>query len=257
MLNIPAYLDRIGYTGRTGPTYEVLRSLHLAHMLSVPFENLDIGWRRRIFCDENSFLKKIIEQRRGGFCYELNGAFAALLRELGFDVTLLSARVARADGSASPEFDHLALLVDLGEPWLADVGFGESFIEPLRLKPGIEQIQDGRRFRIVEESRSLLMEMAEAEETWRPQFSFTLAPRQLAEFAGMCHYYQTSPDSHFTQNRICSMATRDGRVTLSNMKLIIRKERLRKERVLESDVEWKDALQKYFGIRAPLKSDVP
>src|ERR1017187_10297680 len=131
MLNLLAYLERIGYSGSTEPSAETLRALQRAHMLAVPFENLDIHLGRPIVCDEDRFLHKIINERRGGFCYELNGAFAALLRALGFKVTLLSARVAGSDGSASPEFDHLTLRVDLDEPWLADVGFGDSFIEPL------------------------------------------------------------------------------------------------------------------------------
>jgi arylamine N-acetyltransferase len=123
MLNVPAYLDRIAYTGPLVPTADVLRDLHRAHLFTVPFENLDIALGRKIVCDENGFVQKIVEQRRGGFCYELNGAFAALLRAIGFEVTLLSARVPREDGTDGPEFDHLALRIDLGESWLADVGF--------------------------------------------------------------------------------------------------------------------------------------
>lgn len=162
MVSVGSYLRRISYSGPTTPNASTLRALHRAHMLSVPFENLDISLGRKIVCDESSFLRKIVKRRRGGFCYELNGAFAWLLRELGFEVTLLSARVTGDDGSASPEFDHLTLRVDLGEPWLADVGFGDAFVEPLRLKSGIEQRQGDRGFRIVEDSGNLHMEMAEA-----------------------------------------------------------------------------------------------
>jgi arylamine N-acetyltransferase len=132
------YLHRIGYSGAREPTAAALRDLHRAHLFTVPFENLEISLGRKIVCDEPSFLRKIVDRRRGGFCYELNGAFAALLRELGFEVTLLSARVPRESGGSTPEFDHLALRVDLEEPWLADVGFGESFLDPLRLRAGIE-----------------------------------------------------------------------------------------------------------------------
>ena len=139
MMNVDAYLARIGFLGPTPHSAETLRALHVSHMRTVPFENLDIWLGRPIVCDQERFLHKIINLRRGGFCYELNGAFAALLRALGFSVTLLSGRVAREDGTASPEFDHLALRVDLEEPWLADVGFGDSFLEPLRLKPDVEQ----------------------------------------------------------------------------------------------------------------------
>jgi len=122
MLNLHAYLARIQYTGPTTPNSETLRAIHRAHMLAVPFENLDIELGRNIPCDEAAAVRKIVELKRGGFCYELNGAFAALLRTLGFEVTLLAARVMRADGSEGPEFDHLTLRVDLAEPWLADVG---------------------------------------------------------------------------------------------------------------------------------------
>lgn len=216
-------------------------------MLAAPFENLDIGLGRKIICDEESILRKVVEQRRGGFCYELNGAFAALLRELGFKVTLLSARVARQDGSSGPEFDHLTLRVDLEEPWLADVGFGDSFLEPLRLKVDVEQPQDRRKFRLLEEASSLHMEMADAAE-WKRQYSFTLMPRQLGDFAGMCHYHQTSPKSSFTQNRICSRATPDGRITVADRKLIVTRNGNKKESTLDSDQEWREALKKYFGI---------
>ena len=141
MLNVPAYLERIRYKGPTTPDSETLRRLHRAHMLAVPFENLDIGLKREITCDEEAFVSKIVERRRGGFCYEMNGAFAALLWTVGFQVPLLSARVFRADGSRGPDFDHLTLRVDLDQPWLADVGFGDSFLEPLRLTPEMEQAQ--------------------------------------------------------------------------------------------------------------------
>lgn len=248
MLNVPGYLDRIAYAGPTAPTSETLRELHRAHMLAVPFENLDISLGRKIVCDEAAFLRKIVEHRRGGFCYELNGAFAALLRELGFKITLLSARVPRDDGTNGPEFDHLTLCVDLEEPWLADVGFGDSFLAPLRLKPGIEQLQGNRDFRIAEESSDLHMEMANPDENWKRQYSFTLAARQLADFVGMCHYHQTSPQSPFTQKRICSKAMPEGRITLADMKLIVTRNGKKEEKLLTTEDEWRAVLRKEFGI---------
>src|SRR5216684_8652363 len=149
MLNVPAYLRRINYAGPTAPTPETLREIHRAHLLSVPFENLDIHLGRTIVCDGDGFLHKIVNERRGGFCYKLNGAFAALLRALGFQVTMLSCRVARQDGSYGPEFDHLTVRVDLEQPWLADVGFGDGFLEPLRLDSRTEQAQNGRVYRLI------------------------------------------------------------------------------------------------------------
>lgn len=245
---ISDYLQRIGYTGGREPMAETLRHLHHAHMLSVPFENLDISLGRKIICQEEGFLRKIIERRRGGFCYELNGAFAALLRELGFRVTLLSARVPREDGSSSPEFDHLALRIDLEEPWLADVGFGDLFNEPLQLRIGGEQEQDGRRFRILEQHGRLQLDRTEPGGRWKPQYSFTLVPRHLEEFAPMCHYHQTSPESPFTRKKVCSMATTDGRITVSDRRLIITRNGEKQERLLNSEDEWKTTLQKHFGV---------
>jgi len=248
MLSVLSYLDRIHYSGSTAPNTDTLRGLHHAHLLTVPFENLSIGRGEKIVLDENALLRKIVERRRGGFCYELNGAFAALLRELGFAVTLLSARVAREYGGEGPDFDHLALRVDLEEPWLADVGFGDSFLEPLRLESRMEQLDPAGSFRLTEKEDRFELERLTVDKGWKRQFSFTLAPRGLQDFGGMCHYHQTSPESSFTQNRICSRATPDGRITLSGLKLIVDQNGNRNERMLESEEEWLSILRKDFGI---------
>ncbi len=248
MADVAAYLARIGYTGPATPTSGTLRDVHRAHLFAVPFENLDIPLGRKIVCEEEGFLRKIVEHRRGGFCYELNGAFAALLRGLGFKVTLLSARVPRQDGSETPEFDHLTLRVDLQGPWLADVGFGDSFLDPLRLETGTEQAQDGRKFRIVKRADSLRVERTEPDGTWKREYSFTLQPRRLDEFAAMCHYHQTSRESPFTRKSLCTMATKEGRITLSDRKLVVTKNGSKEERILGPDEEWRAALKNHFNI---------
>jgi N-hydroxyarylamine O-acetyltransferase len=249
VFDLDSYLARIGFTGPTNPSAETLRRLHVAHLFTVSFENLDISLGRKIVCDEERFVHKIVHLGRGGFCYELNGALAALLRALGFSVTLLSARVSRPEGGASPEFDHLTLRVDLAEPWLADVGFGDSFVEPLRLTLGVEQEQYGRKFRIRETDGGMMVERKESTRHWRPQYQFTLVPRELSEFAPRCLYQQTSPDSHFTQQRICTLATPDGRITLSDLKYIRTRKGVRKERQLRDEGEWRRVLEKDFGVR--------
>ena len=248
-MDTAAYLARIGYTGPLNPSADTLRGLHLAHLYTVPFENLDISLKRKITCDEERFFHKIVELRRGGFCYELNGAFAALLRALGFRVTLLSGRVAREDGSASPEFDHLALLVDLEEPWLADVGFGDSFLEPLRLKTELEQEQLSGRFRIVPVGDVMIVQRQLAGQPWKSQYQFTLKPYQLEDFEARCQFQQTSPDSHFTRQRVCTLRTPDGRITLSDLTLIRTVKNHREEQTLNSEEEWRGALVEYFGVR--------
>jgi len=248
-MDTASYLARIGYAGPTDPTAETLTALHLAHLYTVPFENLDISLGRNITCDLERFFHKIVDLRRGGFCYELNGAFAALLRELGFQVTLLSARVAREDGSASPEFDHMALRVDLDEPWLADVGFGDSFLEPLRLIPEIEQEQYGQRFRIAAVRGVMIVQRQVGDNPWKSQFRFTQTARQLCDFEARCQFQQTSPDSHFTRQRICTLPTREGRITLADLKLIRTTQDGREERMLQDEDEWRAALAEHFGVR--------
>ncbi len=247
-MNVPAYLDRIGYRGPTELTPEMLRILHRSHLETVPFENLDISRSRPIVLDENTIVHKVVEEHRGGFCYELNGAFAALLRALGFQVTLVSGRVPRENGSLSPEFDHLALRVDLEQAWLADVGFGDCFAEPLLLQPGIDQKREPGTFRIVEKSASLAVESLQPDNSWKTEYLFTLTPRLLQDFTAMCHFHQTSPDSHFTQKRICSVAVPNGRITLADLKLITTKNGTREERMLASEDERRAVLQQCFGI---------
>jgi N-hydroxyarylamine O-acetyltransferase len=246
-VDVPAYLRRIRYQGPTAPTAECLRRVHRAHMMAVPFENLDIGLKRPILLDEERFFDKIITRGRGGFCYELNGLFGALLRELGFKVTLLSARVYGEGNREGREFDHLTLRVDLDQPWLADVGFGDSFLEPLRLSDGFEQEQQGVTYRLQDEGQRWKFLKRDAG-AWKPLYDFTLIPRRLDEFTAACHYTQTSPDSWFTQRRVCSRPTADGRITLTDLRLITTSNGERRERELKSEEDFRAALREHFGI---------
>lgn len=248
-MDVQAYLDRIGYDGPLVPTAETLRALHVAHLQAVPFENLSIHARQPIVLDDGALFDKVVARRRGGFCYELNGLFAALLRALGFPVTLLSAAVTRPNGTFGPEFDHMALLVALEERWLADVGFGDSFRHPLRVDERGEQPEGARAFRVDEDGdRLLLLRQDGAGEPWQPQYRFTLQPYEFPDYAGMCHFHQTSPESHFTRQTLCSLATADGRVTLSGMKLITTRGGERQERILGSEEERAALLRERFGV---------
>jgi N-hydroxyarylamine O-acetyltransferase len=246
-LDVERYLRRIDYSGPLRPDADTLRRLHRAHMLAVPFENLDIHIDRRITLDEARVLEKIVDDRRGGFCYELNGAFAALLIRLGFDVRLLSAEVASEEGGFDPPFDHMALLVQLDERWLADVGFGDSFVGPLRLdEPGPQEDETGR-YLIAHDGEYLILER-EVEGRWRPQYRFTLQPYDYSDFSQMCDYHQTSPESHFTQRRTCSRATAGGRITLTGMRLITTERGRREERAVADAAEYRALLVEHFGI---------
>jgi N-hydroxyarylamine O-acetyltransferase len=247
---IDAYLGRIGFTHVPKPSQDTLRALHRAHLLAVPFENLDIHLGREIVLDDRRLLAKIVGEGRGGFCYELNGAFGWLLRALGFDVTLLSAGVATSEGGFGPDFDHLLLRIDLDESWLADVGFGDCFLEPIRLS-GEVQREGSRAFRLDFDGEWRVLSQRDGEGDWRPQHRFTLTPRTLEEFAEMCRYHQTSPDSHFTRSRICSRATPAGRISLTRDRLIISEDGRREERPIVDDTAYADALRDRFGIVLP------
>lgn len=250
-MDIQAYLKRINYSGPLAPTAETLRELQVAHLLAVPFENLSIHAHEPIILNDESLFAKIVARKRGGFCYECNGLFAALLRALGFEVQMLSAEVADAAGVFGPAFDHMTLMVSLDERWLADVGFGDSFREPLRLDERGDQAQGELVYRIVADGPFLTLMQRHEDEEFKAQYRFTLQPHDYADYAEMCRYHQTSPESHFTRGRICSLATEAGRVTLSDMRLIISKNGAKEERTLANQEEYAAVLWERFGIVLP------
>jgi len=249
-MNIESYLQRINYTGSREVNAETLRALQMAHLMSVPFENLSIHAGEPIVLDEDALFTKIVEHRRGGFCYECNGLFAGLLRALGFDVAMLAAGVARPGGRFGPIFDHMTLMVTLDERWLVDVGFGDSFLEPLLLDTRSEQVQGTRSFRFVDEDEHVVLDLRNDGADWQPQYRFKLQPYTFPDYEDMCRFHQTSPDSHFTKNLICSRVTADGRITLSGMNFITTSgpQRVRDERALSSREEYGRVLSDQFGV---------
>lgn|GEM_PF-104692 len=248
-MDAQTYLRRIEYAGPLDPTADTLRALQLAHLQTVPFENLSIHAGEPIILEDAALFEKVVERRRGGFCYELNGLFAALLRTLDFKVDKLSARVANANGLFGPDFDHMTLLVELDQRWLVDVGFGDSFREPLLLDFAGEQSQGEMAYKIMSEESHKLLLQRRGNEEWRKQYRFTLQPHEYPDYAAMCRYHQTSPESHFTRGRVCTRATSDGRITLSEMRLITTAASgAKQERTLTTDEEYANALRKHFGI---------
>ena len=263
-IDVERYLDRISYNGSRQPTLETLRQLHRAHLLTVPFENLDIALDRPIVLDAGALFAKIVERRRGGFCYELNGLFAALLRALGFRVTLLSGGFFRSHGEDGtvfgPEFDHLALRVDLQQPWLADVS---TFLYPLRFDTADEQeskepdapsIQPltkdvwHDRYRILPDDEHQILQQRDWANVWQDRFRFTLVPRRLSDFDAMCRYHQTAPESIFLQHRTCTRVTATGRVTIADLRLLITEGGERRETDLADEASRTAALREYCGI---------
>jgi N-hydroxyarylamine O-acetyltransferase len=218
-------------------------------MLTVPFENLDIPLNQKIILSLPSLYEKIVLRKRGGFCYELNGLFNWLLEQIGFEVTLHSARVS-TNGNEGPEFDHLVLLVHLETTWLADVGFGDLFLEPLQLDVNPSPKQQGKQFILSQKGGIWTLRKHHPGSNWEPQYSFSLVPRRLPDFEEMCEYHQTSPDSSFTQKRLCTIATENGRITLSELKLITTDGGESEELELKSGDQYRQVLKDLFGVEA-------
>jgi N-hydroxyarylamine O-acetyltransferase len=250
-MNTKNYLQRIGFLDENpAPTAETLRAIHLAHLYTVPFENLDISLGRPIMLDLEHIYHKIVQQRRGGFCYELNGLFGWLLQELGYSVTLLSASSFNDDQSHSPEYDHLALLVMCpGDEtrWLVDVGWGSGFEAPLRLEHTFAQETLRFLWRIKHTGEYYSLWQKTETGDWIPHYRFKLTPHSYDEFAGMCHHHQTSPASIFTQKKLCTIFMPNKRVTLSDSKLIISENGTKKELDVPED-QIPEILAQYFGV---------
>jgi N-hydroxyarylamine O-acetyltransferase len=250
-MDVREYLHRIGAHFPKGPTLEGLRDVHLAHLRAVPFENLDIHRGVPIVLDRDRILRKIVADRRGGFCYELNTAFHWLLTELGYPVTLLSAEVARPEGGFGIPFDHMMLLAEVeGDAWLADVGFGDSFLRPLRFVEGEVHEEKEYRFRLTRHESYWHLERAPRDgDGYLEQYRFTTVARQIGDYRGGCEYHQKSPESTFTQKVVATRALEDGRVTVTRDRVILRQGGARSETPLADETAFYSALAQYFGIQ--------
>ncbi len=240
------YLRRIGVAERASLDAQALAELHRAHQLAVPFENLSIHLGEPISLSGADLLDKLVTRRRGGFCYELNGAFAMLLEALGANVLRMGARV-YGENKLGPPLDHLALVVSLPDgsgPWLADVGFGSHSAYPLAFHSREFQHDPCGEFQITDTAEGDVEVVRDGE----PQYRVELRNRELAEFGPTCWWQQTSPESHFTGNVICSLMTADGRISISGRTLIRTVGESRVEEQLDSDAAVLAAYRDDFGI---------
>ncbi|MFF4882789.1 arylamine N-acetyltransferase [Streptomyces nigra] len=257
-VEIDAYLSRLGAERPARPTADALRELHLRHLRTVPFENLSIHLGEEIVLEEKRLVDKVVGAGRGGFCYELNGAFGALLGALGFEVTLLAARVHGNEGRLGIPYDHMALEVRTadGGAWLADVGFGAHSHHPLALGTGEEQVDPAGVFRILEAGPDAAGVRGGREADLdvvmdgRPEYRLERRPRVLADFVSGAWWHSTSPASHFTQSLVCSRVTGEGgRITLSGRTFKeTAADGTRAERELGTDEEVLGVYRDRFGI---------
>ncbi|MFF5228159.1 arylamine N-acetyltransferase [Dactylosporangium sp. NPDC000521] len=245
-----SYLERIGVTRPAVADLAALRVLQRAHLMAVPFENLSVHLGEEIVLDSAALVAKVVDRRRGGFCYELNGAFAALLAWLGYEVTLHSCRVWTGERFGVP-LDHMALRVQLDAPYLVDVGFGRFAQHPLRMDVIDPQLDPAGVFEVLPEGADLAVR---GDGGW--EYLLDQRPFELGDFTPLSWWHRTSPASHFTQKLTCSIVTDTGRVTLSGRTLITTADPAggsggsggRTERVLEDDAEVLAVYRDMFGI---------
>ena len=205
-MNLTSYFERIGFSADSRADVDTLRRLLRAHVLAVPFENLDVQLGRPVTTDVEDAYRKIVTDRRGGWCYEQNGLFGWALAQLGFDVTRVAAAVMRADRGEVSAANHLALLVrstDTDETWLADVGFGGSLIEPIRLEAD-EYLQAPYRLglRLLDDGHWQFWE-----DPGNGEFSYDFRPEAASEDAlsRRCAFLQTDPESSFVLNLVAQI----------------------------------------------------
>lgn len=254
-MDVNSYLRRINSTGILRSDPDTLRELQYKHVLTIPFETLDIHHQIPIILKVNLLFQKVIRDNRGGYCYELNVLFQHLLRCCGFDVHLIAGRLHHGNNRYGREFEHMALIVHLeGRDWLVDVGYGDFSLVPLLLAPGDIQ-SDGRNYyqiidRVMVDGQAYLgvAKWNNSIQDFKIDYVFTVTSRAVSDFFGMNEFHQTSPESHFARSLICTMPTADGRITLINNKLIRTENGRRQVRIIQHEDQRDQLLEKYFQM---------
>jgi N-hydroxyarylamine O-acetyltransferase len=249
ILDLDSYLKRINYSGSTDVSEETLRNIHIAHTLNVPFENLDVFYRRPILLDETSLYKKIVKEKRGGYCFEMNGIFSLVLQKLGFKVTNLLARVT-VDGTRYTTKTHQVILVETGSArWLADVGFGnDGIIAPLILQENKEQKQFAHTYRLMNHSAFGYVLQKKEGDRFNPLYAFALEECSPEDFLMSNHFTSTFPQSFFLTMRMCTMPTKDGRITLTDSHFKVVKQDDVQDKPIANDSEFSTLSIRHFSL---------
>lgn len=245
-LFIKKYSERLNLNKKLIPNLETLRYIHRQHLLIIPFENLDIINNKRIDFDIESISKKILEENRGGICYELNGLFLHFLKCIGFEAKYISGKVLEDVN----EFDHVLIIVSINtDRWLVDVGFGDNFLEPIKFEENTPQEDLKGNFKIIKYGNSkyqLLKSLNGLE--YSVEYTFTLQERNLYDFKERYTYFETSPNSRFRKNSMCSLEKENGRISLKEDKLIITEYGKREEKKVNNESEFLSILKQIFNI---------
>ncbi|MDQ0462556.1 N-hydroxyarylamine O-acetyltransferase [Caulobacter ginsengisoli] len=253
-MELAAYLDRIGHAGPVRPDLATLRAVHRAHLLAIPYENLDVQLGRPLTTDPAAAYAKIVEGRRGGWCYEMNGLLGWALGEIGFNVTRMAGGAVRVLRGEAAVGNHLVLRVDLDRPWIADAGFGDGPLDPYPLEAA-SFASAGYDFRL---------ELQE-DGWWRlhnhpaggaPSFDFRSAPADEALLADRCDWLQTSPESGFVQNAVAQRHRPDRLLMLRGRVLRTATPTGTQDRLIGSADEYVAMLAEDFGLDLPEAADL-
>ncbi len=221
---LSAYFARIG-SGEAQSSLGALQEIQRAHRLAIPFENLDIPLGAGIDLDETALFAKLVERRRGGYCFEQNALFLGMLRALGFEARPLLARVwlRTSPGDPVPPRTHTLNLVEVdGADYIADAGFGGSYAPPMPLVADeVSQTPDGARHRLVRHHQHGWMLQRDSGAGWERQYSFTTDAVFPSDLEAANHFTATKPNTRFTRLAIVSRALPDGYASLVGRQLSI------------------------------------
>lgn len=248
---VRAYLERIGYEGPLDGSAAALEELQECHLHTVPYENLDILRRKALSLDIDDLLDKIVVQRRGGYCFELNALFGWLLRELDYPVTDFMARFWRDEPAPPPKRRHQVLKVEAGgASYLCDVGVGGIVPRrPIRMEEGLVHKQGDEAYRLERDSYYgwVLCELKKGEWNWL--YSFTEEPQLPKDFIMATYWCENAPDSIFIKNPMVAIRTREGRNTIAGEEFRIFTASGVRSFIPKTEDEYKASLSRYFGIR--------
>jgi len=252
VLDLDAYLARVGYAGTLRPDLATLEALHLAHVSSVPFENLDIQMGLPIRLDLESLQLKLVARRRGGYCFEQNTLFLDVLRTAGFEVTASEARV-RQGGSGIRPRTHMVLVAAVeGRPYLCDVGFGgDGLLSPLAMDAS-EAVQGHDRLRVAPESRLRVLQRRR-DDRWEDLYAFVPEPSHPVDFEVGNWFTSTHPRSVFVTNVTAQRATPDARHILHNLTCSVRRGSWLETREIDRRA-LVPLLHDVFGIEVPAEA---
>ncbi len=247
-MDVNAYLKRIHFWGTGIADFSALEKLIQAHIMAVPFENIDIQLMCPIVLDTSSLFRKVVLNNRGGYCYELNGLFGALLKAIGFQVYYISGSITKGK-NIGPLYDHLALVVVIdSQRWLVDVGFGDFSMKPLLIDNTHPQFDGQHYYQIQPKGNDFIVGKWLPEHNhFMSEYVFSLLPRQLGEFKDINDIKQSQPNSLFMQNLICTIPTTNGRTTLINNRLIQTIGKKKTETTLTDNNAIWSVLKKHFN----------